>query len=300
MFWSCMFLILSVSSLFFTSSVYSCVFPFCSSFPVSFQFPCCWWPIQHNIVESSRIWFCNSYTVCHLIFDIDIPMSGTKKLSGDVLALCHCQICCCQWSWYMRNCCLLSHGISVFVVWGFSVSFSSALFIIVSCDMVRNFIALSIRLSCNFLLCWFNLYLQRVVDTYWIDYAVLKRWCSWSSPSCFSLSFFLFLFWVFSFLFCAFVLFFIYIFFSSLFFCVHLSSWSSSSSILALTCWASQHYSWNVPWRLVLWQRVSMLVHVCHWPPPTVRKVMNSIGCHGICLILGIQVSENACGWCWV
>lgn len=142
------------------------------------------------------------------------------------------------------------------------------------------------------------IYLQRVVDTYWIDYAVLKRWCSWGSPSCFSLSFFLFLFWVFSFLFCAFVLFFIYIFFSSLFFCVHLSSWSSSSSILALTCWASQHYSWNVPWRLVLWQRVSMLVHMCHWP--TVRKVMNSIGCHGICLILGIQVSENACDWCWV
>ncbi len=150
MFWSCMFLILSVSSLFSTSSVYSCVFPFCSSFPVSFQFPCCWWPIQHNIAESSHIWFCNSYTVCQLIFDIHIPMSGTKKFNGDVLALCHCQICCCWWSWYMRNCCLLSHGISVFVVWGFSVSFSSALFIVVSCDMVRNFIALSIRLSCNF------------------------------------------------------------------------------------------------------------------------------------------------------
>jgi hypothetical protein len=31
-------------------------------------------------------------------------------------------------------------------------------------------------------------------------------------------------------------LFFIYIFFSSLFFCVHFSSWSSSSSILTLTC----------------------------------------------------------------
>ncbi len=85
----------SVSSLFSTSSVYSCVFPFCSSFPVSFQFPCCWWPIQQYIAESSHIWFCNSYTVCQLIFDIDIPMSGTKKFIGDVLALCYCQICCC-------------------------------------------------------------------------------------------------------------------------------------------------------------------------------------------------------------